>query len=247
METYPRISIVIPARNEEHNLPSVLSRIPHFVYEVILVDGHSIDATVDVARRIYPNIRILHQYGQGKGDALRQGFAASTGDIIVMLDADGSTDPDEIPLFVTALMQGYDFAKGSRFLNGGGSQDITRLRTIGNSCLCFIVNLLFATHFSDLCYGYNAFKRHCLETVMVDCDGFEIETQLHLRMHKAQLTITEVPSIEYPRLHGKSNLRTFRDGWRVLQTIFKEKIIPAFVPYTMPEALWQSLPRQPQK
>jgi glycosyltransferase involved in cell wall biosynthesis len=247
MEMYPRISIVIPARNEEQNLPHVLARIPHFVYEVILVDGHSVDATVDVARQIYPNIHILHQYGKGKGDALRQGFAASTGDVIVMLDADGSTDPAEISHFVTALMQGYDFAKGSRFLKGGGSQDITWLRTIGNLCFCMIVNLLFGTHFSDLCYGYNAFKRHCLENVIVDCDGFEIETQLHLRMHKAQLTIIEVPSIEYPRLHGKSNLRTFRDGWRVFWTILKEKRMSSSpVPYTLPEASYQALPHSPE-
>src|SRR5436853_6652777 len=104
MQKYPQISVVIPARNEEHNLPYVLPRIPHFVGEVILVDGHSTDATVEVARQVYPAIRILDQHGSGKGNALRQGFAASTGDIIVMLDADGSTDPAEIPLFVAALM-----------------------------------------------------------------------------------------------------------------------------------------------
>lgn len=190
MKKYPRISVVIPARNEEHNLPHVLPRIPRFVSEVILVDGHSTDSTVEIARQLYPSMRILHQHGKGKGDALRQGFAASTGDIIVMLDADGSTDPAEIPLFVEALMQGYDFAKGSRFLKGGGSLDITWLRTIGNFFLGLIVNCLFNTRFSDLCYGYNAFKKHCLENVIVDCDGFEIETQLHLRFHKARLAST---------------------------------------------------------
>jgi glycosyltransferase involved in cell wall biosynthesis len=116
MQKYPQVSIVIPARNEEHNLPHVLPRIPHFVGEVILVDGHSTDATVEVARQVHPTIRILDQHGHGKGDALRQGFAACTGDIIVMLDADGSTDPAGVPLFVAALMRGYDFAKGSRFL-----------------------------------------------------------------------------------------------------------------------------------
>ncbi len=223
MQKYPRVSVVVPARNEEHNLPYVLPRIPRFVGEVILVDGHSTDATVAVAQQVYPTIRILSQCGTGKGDALRQGFAACTGDIIVMLDADGSTDPVEIPSFVEAVMQGYDFAKGSRFLDGGGSQDITWLRMIGNLSLKFIVNRLYGTRFSDLCYGYNAFQRACLERVILDCDGFEIETQLHLQVHKARLAVIEVPSVEYPRLHGKSNLRTFRDGWRVFLTIFKEK------------------------
>ena len=223
MQKYPRVSVVIPARYEEHNLPYVLPRIPLFVCEVILVDGHSTDATVAVARQVYPSIRIIDQCGKGKGDALRQGFAVCTGDIIVMLDADGSTDPVEIPRFVDALMLGYDFAKGSRFLDGGGSQDITPLRMLGNLSLKLIVNVLYGTHFSDLCYGYNAFKRDCLEHMSLDCDGFEIETQLHLQVHKAQLSMIEVPSVEYHRLHGKSNLRTFQDGWCVFLTIIKEK------------------------
>jgi glycosyltransferase involved in cell wall biosynthesis len=225
MQKYPRVSVVVPACNEERNLPYVLPRIPRFVCEVILVDGHSTDATVAVARQVYPTIRVLSQYGRGKGDALRQGFAACTGDVVVMLDADGSTDPVEIPAFVEALMQGYDFAKGSRFLDGGGSEDITWLRMMGNLSLKFIVNRLYGTRFSDLCYGYNAFRRACLEQVILDCDGFEIETQLHLQVCKAGLAVVEVPSVEYPRLYGKSNLRAFRDGWRVLLTIFREKYV----------------------
>jgi hypothetical protein len=164
-----------------------------------------------------------------------------------MLDADGSTDPAEMPVFVEALMQGYDFAKGSRFLKGGGSRDITWLRTMGNSCLKFTVNRLFGTHFSDLCYGYNAFRKACLDSVAVDCDGFEIETQLHLRVHKAQLAIIEVPSVEYPRLYGKSNLRTLRDGWRVFQTILKEKYAPlTHTPHTMSSATYHALPVPPE-
>jgi glycosyltransferase involved in cell wall biosynthesis len=247
MQQYPQISVVIPARNEEQNLPYVLSRIPHFVHEIILVDGHSTDATVEVAQRIYPCIRILAQNGTGKGNALRQGFAASTGDIIVMLDADGSTDPAEIPRFVEALMHGYDVAKGSRFLRGGGSQDLTLLRAIGNFSLSRIVNFLFGTHFSDLCYGYNAFKSYCLEHMSIDCDGFEVETQLHLRMHKAQLAVIEIPSVEYPRLYGKSNLRTFRDGWRVLRTILREKYASSSqTSYAISRMSYPALPLPPE-
>lgn len=247
MQNYPQVSVVIPARNEEQNLPYVLPRIPRFVGEVILVDGHSTDATIEIARQVYPTIRIIEQHGSGKGDALRQGFAACTGEIIVMLDADGSTDPAEIPLFVAALMQGYDFAKGSRFLRGGGSRDITWLRAMGNFWLKFVVNWLYGAHFSDLCYGYNAFRRTCLENVVLDSDGFEIETQLHLRIHKAQLAIIEIPSIEYSRLHGESHLHTFRDGWHVFLTIFKEKYMS--LPQT-PRAIvrtpYQVLPAPPE-
>jgi glycosyltransferase involved in cell wall biosynthesis len=227
---YPSISIVIPARNEAPNLRHVLPRIPSMVNEVILVDGNSTDDTIEVAKELLPSIRIIKQDGRGKGNALRVGFAACSSDIIVMLDADGSADPREIPCFVEALMVGRDFAKGSRFIRGGGSQDITLLRRFGNFCLGSLVNILFSARFSDLCYGYNAFWRHCLDYIEVDCDGFEVETMINLRIHKVNLQIVEVASFEYPRIHGESNLRAFRDGWRVLKTILKEWA------YQLPEA-----------
>jgi hypothetical protein len=139
-----------------------------------------------------------------------------------MLDCDGSADPAEIPRFVKALLEGNDFAKGSRFLKGGGSTDITFIRRLGNYALCGLVNLLFNQRFSDLCYGYNAFRRDCLERIVLDCTGFEIEAQLCLRVQKAGLKIVEVASIERQRIHGQSNLRTFQDGWRVLKVILHE-------------------------
>ncbi len=222
-EQYPRISVVIPTRNEAENLHYVLPFIPSLVSEIILVDGHSTDDTIAVAQQLLPNIQIIHQLKQGKGDALRLGFAACTGDIIVMLDADGSTDPGEIPRFVDTLLKGNDFAKGSRFLKDGGSHDITPLRSLGNYGLSMLVNIFFGVHYSDLCYGYNAFWRRCLKSIRVDCDGFEVETLINIRIHKARLKIAEVPSIERPRLFGQSNLRTFRDGWRVLKIILKER------------------------
>ena len=226
-QTYPRISVVIPALNEAQNLRHVLPLIPSSVSEIILVDGQSIDDTVAVISRlrstIQPSIHIINQVAKGKGDALRAGFAASTGDIIVMLDADGSTDPREIPLFVEALLRGNDFAKGSRCILGAGSYDFSLLRRLGNYGLRKLVNLLFLTKFSDLCYGYNAFWRYCLDSVEIDCNGFEVETLMHLRAHRADLKIIEVPSIEYRRIYGKSNLHAFRDGWSVLKTIVIER------------------------
>jgi len=219
----PIISVIIPTRNEAENLPFVLPHIPSMVSEVILVDGHSIDGTVAVARQLLPTIRIVKQAGKGKGDAIRAGLAVSTGDILIMLDADGSADPKEIPRFVEALLAGNDFAKGSRFTKGGGSHDITLLRSAGNYGLSKLVNLLFRTRFSDLCYGYNAFWKHCFDDVEIDSDGFEIETLINIRMHQAHFKIVEIPSFEYPRIHGESKLHTFRDGWRVLKTILRER------------------------
>lgn len=219
---YPLISVVIPALNEAQNLRHVLPRIPSIVTEVILVDGHSTDDTIEVARQLLPDICIIRQTGNGKGNALKAGFAACTGDIIVTLDADGSADPNEIPYFVAALMLGNDFAKGSRFVKGGGSQDITLFRSVGNFWLNKIVNMLYLAGFSDLCYGYNAFWKYCLSHIDVDCDGFEIEALINVRMHKANFKIIEVASFEYSRIHGESNLRAVRDGWRVLKTILRE-------------------------
>jgi Glycosyl transferase family 2 len=221
--TRPRVSVVIPTLNEAKNLPYVLRELPDEVYEVVLVDGSSTDGTVEVAREHYPDVRVVGQTRRGKGNALASGFDAVRGDVIVMLDADGSADPGEISRFVDALANGADFAKGSRFLDGGGSSDITVLRRLGNKFLCGIVNSLYRTRYSDLCYGYNAFWRHCLPYINVDCDGFEVETLINIRVAKAGLRVEEVPSFERDRLFGESNLRTFRDGFRVLRTILRER------------------------
>jgi glycosyl transferase family 2 len=217
-----KVSVVVPAMNEERNIDLVLSRLPGNLHEVILVDGNSQDGTIAAARRAYPEIRVFTQNGRGKGDALRTGFAAVTGNLVVMLDADGSADPTEIPSFVEALEAGADFAKGSRFLEGGGSADITVVRRLGNAFLSGTANVLHGTHFTDLCYGYNAFWARCLPFISLDAPGFEVETLINLRIAAAGMRITEVPSYEADRISGQSNLNTFRDGFRVLGTILGE-------------------------
>ena len=217
-----KVSVVVPAMNEGKNIGQVLSELPEDLHEVILVDGNSKDDTVEAARAAYPEIRVMVQSGRGKGDAFRTGFSAVTGNLIVMLDADGSAMPSEIPSFVAALEAGADFAKGSRFLEGGGSDDITLLRSRGNAVLSGTANLLHGTNFTDLCYGYNAFWARCLPFISLDVPGFEVETLINLRIASAGMRITEVPSYEKDRLSGQSNLKTFRDGFRVMGTIIGE-------------------------
>lgn len=222
-ESRPTVTVVVPALNEEQNLPHVLVRIPDWVDEVILVDGNSTDRTVQVAIEVLPSIRIVQQEGKGKGAALRTGFQAATGDIIVMIDADGSTDPAEIPAFVGALLAGADYAKGSRFLQGGGSSDISHVRQLGNWRLLACTKVFFpGQKFTDLCYGYNAFWKRMLPALRVDCDGFEVETLLNLRALTSGARVAEVPSFESPRIYGESRLRAIPDGWRVLKTIVRE-------------------------
>ena len=231
----PTVSVVIPAKNEARNLEIVLLKLP-IVHEVILVDGHSVDDTVDTARRVMPSIRVLTQTRQGKGNALACGFEAATGDIIVMFDADGSADPLEIVSFVEVLKEGADFAKGSRFRPGGGSADITRFRRYGNTGLNLLANILMGTHYTDLCYGYNAFwtdlrSTICLPDPMLKVpdrsrvwgDGFEVETVINCRIAAAKLAVVEVPSFERIRMSGASNLNALSDGVRVLKTLIAER------------------------
>jgi hypothetical protein len=232
----PRVSVVIPALNEARNLPHVFAQMPKNIHELILVDGHSLDDTVRVARELWPEVRVVMQTRTGKGNALACGFAAATGDIIAMVDADGSADPGEIPRFVSALAAGADFAKGTRFAKGGGSHDITRLRSLGNHALSNLVNLCYGTRYTDLCYGFNVFWRRIVPDLGLDAtsppagsgplwgDGFEVETLINVRVAAAGLAVAEVPSFEYPRIYGVSNLNAFRDGLRVLRTILYERV-----------------------
>lgn len=219
----PPVSVVIPAMNEAENLPYVFKTLPDWVHEVVLVDGNSTDDTVAVARELWPDVKVVRQLGKGKGDALITGFAACTGDIIVMVDADGSADGHEIVSYVSALVSGADFAKGSRFANGGATDDMTPIRKLGNHVLCSVVNAKFGARYTDLCYGYNAFWKHCLDKIDLDCTGFEVETLMNIRVVKAGLKVQEIPSHEYLRIHGVSNLSAVRDGLRVLKVILTER------------------------
>jgi glycosyltransferase involved in cell wall biosynthesis len=232
----PLVSVVIPALNEEQNLPHVFGALPAGLHEVVLVDGGSVDNTVAVARELRPDVIVVQQTRTGKGNALASGFAACSGDAIVMIDADGSTDPAEIQSFVQALIDGAEYAKGSRFGMGGHSDDITPLRQVGNKGLNFLVNRLFGTKFTDLNYGYNAFWRRVVPVMDLPAtdlprpadgqklwgDGFEIETMINIRVAGSGMRVKEVSSIERLRIHGTSNLNTVRDGFRVLRTILNE-------------------------
>jgi glycosyltransferase involved in cell wall biosynthesis len=218
----PRVSVVVPTLNEAKNLPLVLPRIPEWVHEVILVDGGSTDDTVAVARELLPGVRIIVDERRGKGIALRRGFAEAEGEIVVMIDADGSMDPQEMSGYVGLLMAGADLVKGSRFSQGAGSADIDPLRRLGNLFFTKLVTLRFGSRYTDLCYGYAAFWADVIDDLELDGDGFEIETMLNVRSLRSDLVVVEAPSYEFQRAHGTSNLNTFRDGFRVLRTIGRE-------------------------
>lgn len=157
-EGYPTISVIICTLNEAESLPAILTRIPEWVDEVILVDGHSTDRTVEIAREINPGVKVLLQPGKGKGDALKYGIQNSIGDIVVTLDADNATDPAEMPKFIEPLLKGYDFAKGTRFANGF-PQNKPKHRILGNMVIALVFDIVFFSRYTDLCSGYNSFSQ----------------------------------------------------------------------------------------
>jgi hypothetical protein len=232
--TLPSVTVVLPALNEEENLPLVLEGLPEIVGEVVVVDGGSVDDTVAVAREVRPDARIVRQTRSGKGNALACGFAAATGDIVITLNADGSTDPGEIPRYVDALLAGAEVAHGSRFRDGGGDYEGDRLVRIGNRILNWLVNMLFGTRFTDLGFGYNAFWRSLVPALglpdtqrarrTVWGDGAEIEPLINIRMATRGLRVVEVASIGYPRIHGQREQHRLRECLRALRTVAAEYV-----------------------
>ncbi len=216
------ITALICALNEEESLPHVLPRIPDWVDEVLLVDGHSTDRTVEVAKELRPNIRVLSQPGRGKGEALRYGVEQASGDIIVTLDADGETDPEEVTNFVHPLLQGCDFAKGSRFASGWRHKPFHRI--FGNWLIVTVFNILYRTKYTDLCSGYNAFWRSITQRVNLWSDeGWNYEPLLICRLHKAGLKVMEVPQSMRGRLSGRSRLPNWEQGFTAIRTVVRER------------------------
>ena len=240
-----RLTVVIPTMNEARNIGWVLEQLPEEV-EVILVDGRSTDDTVEAAKLARPDVNVVLERQPGKGAAIRAGFAAARGDFIVMIDADGSMDPAEIRRCLASLRDrrggastgGYDLVKGSRFLRGGGTADMSPIRAFGNDVLRRMVNVLYGVDFSDFCYGLIGMRRDCASALGLRRDGFEIEAEILLRAIAAGMRIGEVASLEAPRLHGESNLSAWRDGRRVLRTILSERFIgDAAAPLSTPASV----------
>lgn len=250
----PTVSVVIPTLNEAGNITPVIQGLPGCVTEIIVVDGRSTDDTVQVALAADPRVRVVMERRKGKGVAMLSGFACARGDVIVAIDADGSMDPGEVGVFQATLALGYDLVKGSREAVGGGSEDFSPIRRVGNWALTRLANRLHRTRWSDMCYGYFGFWRDVLPALDLRWtelttralaqdlaaeagadrlpygSGFEIETVLFLRAARSRLRIAEVPSREYPRHLGDSNLPTVRDGTRVLAAIARERMRRAQAP-----------------
>jgi glycosyltransferase involved in cell wall biosynthesis len=213
------VSVIIPTLNEEKNIPYVLDSLPEYVDEIVVVDGHSKDKTAEIAKE--RGCRVFYDEG-GKGSALRRGMASAKGDIVIMMDADCSHLSSEIVLLIAGIEAGYDVCMGSRFIQGGGSEDISSIRKFGNLVFVNVVNLIWHTNYSDLCYGYRSFRGDVIEKLELTEDGFGIETEISIKAAKNNLRILEIPSFEKLRKSGEGKLDTISDGWRIFRRIITE-------------------------
>ncbi len=216
-----KVSLVIPTLNEGKNIGEVLKGIPSFVDEVIVVDGYSSDGTAEIAKR---HGCIVLKDSFGKGSAVIKGVKNSTGDFIISMDGDLSNDPKEMGSLVGKLAEGYDLCLGSRFLYGGGTGDMSRVRVVGNAFFVWTVNRVWKRSLTDLCYGYRAFTRKAFESLQLESRGFSIETEMTIKAIKHKLKIVEIPSFERKRSHGASKLKPLQDGFGIMKIIFKEAV-----------------------
>lgn len=218
------VGVVVPTLNEAKNIAEVICRLRIAGYSNILViDGQSTDNTIEVAAK--HGAKVALQKGRGKGNAIRQVLNDEyfDSDVLVLMDADGSMSPQEIPIFLEALSLGADVVKGSRFLKGGYTDDMSPLRRFGNKLMVMAVNLLWSADYTDLCYGFAAFSKRSIQLLspFLESKNFEIETEIFIRALQLGLVVREVPSREQKRRNGKSNLNAFRDGFKIFGTIAK--------------------------
>ena len=219
------VTVIIPTLNEEENIAGVIRELSQIgCRNILVIDGNSRDRTVEVAKEF--GVNVIPQNGRGKGSALRQAFDHDglDGEAVVIMDADGSMNPKEILLFMKILDSGADLVKGSRFLPYGYSEDMSLIRRIGNRFFVLLVNRFWSANYTDLCYGFGAFRKDAIKKLLphLKSTNFEIETEVFIKAKKLGLKVVEVPSIEFRRRYGKSNLSIFKDGFRILKTIIEE-------------------------
>jgi glycosyltransferase involved in cell wall biosynthesis len=223
-----KISVVIPAKNEEETLGYVLedlnqtiSQLPNYEVQVICVDDHSTDATANIARSF--GATVIRNTGKaGKGMALRAGFAASNGEVLVMLDADYSHRAEELPRMLEALTEGVGLVIGSRVV--GGSEEYTHVRALGNVFLSATLGVCTRRYLSDALNGFKVFRRDVFTDFQYTSRAFEIEIEIIANTLRKGYRIVEVSSHERARAGGQMKSNAVRHGTRFLLRIFWERI-----------------------
>ena len=225
-----KISVMIPAYNEEKNIEDILTRTKATLttlklpYEIIVVDDGSRDKTRSLARMKEATV-IRIRKNRGKGFALRKAFQHAAGDILITMDADGSHRPEEIPRLVIPLLNGADVATGIRF-NGKMEKGSTkRLHILGNRIFNLIIMVLTRKRVTDSQTGFRAFKKRVIEEIKLFSHGYEVETELTVKTLKNGFILYETPIVFEKRKNGVSRLNPLFDGLKIMATIFKAYVI----------------------
>lgn len=213
------ISVVAVNLNEEHTIKEVLTNIPSYIDEVLVIDGYSKDKSPHIAKEL--GFPVILQEGKGRGAAFKTGFKHAKGDILVMLSTDGNERSGDIDKLVKKIKEGHDLVIASRF-GQGKSHDVTAIRKIGNWGLTFLINVASGLSLQDSQNGFRAVRKTALDKMNISADGFDIEAEMTLKAGKLGLQVAEVPTIEDEREFGVSHLQTFRDGFRIFKRILKE-------------------------
>lgn len=217
-----RVCLLLPTKNEAGGLAQFLDRVRPFVDDIVVIDGHSSDQTAAICRA--KQIPVWLDNGRGKGAAIRQGLDRATGEIIVIMDADGSHDPAHIPLLVDPIIRGEaDLVVGSR-IRGGSDElhgDFTQfLRNIGGGLITMAINYRWNVRLTDVLNGFRAIRRESLWRLRLRANDFDIEQHMVVEALKRGLRVHEVPAHESVRQWGRSKLPTFRKAtlffWRLL-------------------------------
>jgi glycosyltransferase involved in cell wall biosynthesis len=212
-----RVSVVIPVYNEMQTLPLVLEKVlarPE-TWEVVLVDDASSDGSRAYLEGLAGTDRIrvlLHEKNQGKGAALRTGFDAAQGDVVLIQDADLEYDPDDYPVLLAPILAGKaDVVFGSRFL-GGPHRVLYFWHSVGNKFLTLLSNMLNDINLSDMEVCYKVFRREILQKIRIQSDRFGVEPELTAKVARLRARIYEVPVSYYGRTYEEGKKIGWRDG-----------------------------------
>ncbi len=220
-----KVSLIIPTRSEAGAIGRVLAEIPkNIIYEIIVIDGHSQDNTAKEARAQLRRgkDKFILQKKKGFGAALLEAFKKASGDVIIIMNGDGSHNPKNIPSLIKKIREGNSYVMASRYARGGKSDDDTIVRFIGNRALTFLTNLIHNTGVSDSLYFFTAIIRKDLKKLHLVSPGFELCIELLIKAHKAGLKFAEVPVTERPRFAGKSKVNAFFAGMKILRVILQK-------------------------